>query len=234
MRSCFFSVMLLLLLGGALVVEGVRYEMHVYKTKSYASKDTSEAGKEEYRVTGYLKVGTKEGDIGCVKCNKDGNCAKDGKWAELTGSTDNPLTFDAYIEAWEDDVGKSCKFESGDNGRTRKTCTHKIDEGPQGQWNTATCGDKYNEIRYTWRWWPVNCKGGTGLPSADYSSNCADVSPGGKCIVQCRPQYLPSSATFMCSPTNKKTTNKVAGSRPTCILRTPPRLPAPTPAPHQP
>eukprot|EP00755_Sulcionema_specki_P008438 Sspe_Gene.5920::Locus_1978_Transcript_1_1_Confidence_1.000_Length_724::g.5920::m.5920 len=224
-------LVILFLLAGVRVpaVYGIGYEIYVYKVKSWENSRTWEPGTEEFTVTGYLRVSPTQRDLGCIQCSRNGDCERTGSWGRIWEEKDSwPAKFEAKIDAWEDDKGSRCSYNSGDDGRTQRSCWPTLQQGAAGSWNWGECGDGSHKIYYRWRWWYVNCRGGPGVSTSVYTHSCSNVQPGRTCTVSCRPGYLPASSIYRCASNNQKFANRVSGTAPRCILPTPAPTPAPT------
>lgn len=122
--------------------------------------DCWESGDEEY--TGFIFSwddvnGTQVG-TGCQTCNFNGNCT----YAQnifLQNRTNTAYTISARIDAWEDDGGDRCTWDSGDDCRRQETRSINFRETALPSNLVYTDGPVWGStddhtwsIRYTWRY----------------------------------------------------------------------------------
>eukprot|EP00755_Sulcionema_specki_P024200 Sspe_Gene.80700::Locus_51069_Transcript_1_1_Confidence_1.000_Length_1076::g.80700::m.80700 len=182
---------------------------------------------DEYVVKGSIGVGVNVKDLTCSFCAtpRGTTCVKQVQLAQLSGSEDGVTTYSINVTAWEYDIG-SCNYIPGDNDDYCVTeCVSDIRDGEPGVWNDFQCHcDLYP---YTFNlsklWYPVSCKGGlpSSLSSDAYTSDCAEVSPGGTCTVSCVSGYHPASSIFSCPSDNIYESSSVQGVAPECRTVTP-------------
>lgn len=163
----FSAIFLLSTLSNAQLVE-VNYRVQTRFISSYENYvgvfgpngDCWETGDEEY--SGYIfswdDVNGTQVSTGCQTCNSNGNCTY-AQNINLQNRTNTAYTISGRIDAWEDDGGDRCNWDSGDDCRRQETRTINFREtvlpsnlvftdGPV--WGSTN--DHTWSIRYTWRY----------------------------------------------------------------------------------
>eukprot|EP01062_Namystynia_karyoxenos_P040249 TRINITY_DN29365_c0_g1_i4.p1 TRINITY_DN29365_c0_g1~~TRINITY_DN29365_c0_g1_i4.p1 ORF type:complete len:1344 (+),score=98.81 TRINITY_DN29365_c0_g1_i4:85-4116(+) len=185
---------------------------------------------------------------------------KQGTWAQTSGTMEGSHYFDIKMKAWEDEVYPTCS-SVGDCGGlfccwTEGECkginfkaaapSTSLASGPVGTKVCPETADEHSYVTISWRFVPVNCKGGTGATGVnDVDVGCADVKPGESCKAKCdTTEYMYNEEMYDCEEKNDYEGNKlrhrtaplVCTKHPTASPSAPPsRQPstAPTTAPSR-
>ena len=100
------------------IAQQANVSLTIYVTKtSHVEEGCSEAGKEEFtgKVWFWTDTDTTWRGGSCRECTNNGNCTNSELTDGYTYSNTNAYVIDGYIDAWEDDMGDRCKYETGLN-----------------------------------------------------------------------------------------------------------------------
>ena len=130
-----------------------------------------ESGNEEYTAYGgfFDNANTNVDLSGCLQCNNNGNCNYGG--GTFIGSrSNNAYQLYYYIDAWEDDNGSRCSYNSGDDCRNAGSPGFLYFREITGPTNDVyyaggpQAGGSSHQIRLDWTW--------------KYSGNANALNPG--------------------------------------------------------
>ena len=130
-----------------------------------------ETGNEEYTAYGgfFDNTNTSVDLSGCLQCNNNGNCNYGG--GTFIGSrSNNAYQLYYYIDAWEDDNGSRCSYNSGDDCRNAGSPGFLYFREITGPSNNVyytggpQAGGSSHQIRLDWTW--------------KYSGNANALNPG--------------------------------------------------------
>jgi hypothetical protein len=130
-----------------------------------------ESGNEEYTAYGgfFDNTNTNVDLSGCLQCNNNGNCNYGG--GTFIGSrSNNAYQLYYYIDAWEDDNGSRCSYNSGDDCRNAGSPGFLYFREITGPTNDVyyaggpQAGGSSHQIRLDWTW--------------KYSGNANALNPG--------------------------------------------------------
>eukprot|EP01062_Namystynia_karyoxenos_P035779 TRINITY_DN26126_c0_g1_i1.p1 TRINITY_DN26126_c0_g1~~TRINITY_DN26126_c0_g1_i1.p1 ORF type:complete len:1491 (+),score=206.42 TRINITY_DN26126_c0_g1_i1:85-4473(+) len=135
-----------------------------------------------------------------------------GTWVETTGTLQASDYIEVHMEGWEELLGGRNPYCEQSSKRvfilTAATGSTSLNSGPSAAAIIPQDPGEHHYVTVTWRWVPVNCKGGTGVVGADTS--CDDVPPGGSCKAKCTSLYVYNEAMYDCDAKNKDEANKVS------------------------
>ena len=118
-------------LGSDFSTKGTQYTLQ-YKISKFQLTSGCTDGWGDSEFTAYGKVNGCS--TGCLQGSSNGNAnswAKSGNWCEDTINTTSP-TLDLELEAWEDDRGGSCDYNSGDDCLSKKSVRESLQ--PSTSW----------------------------------------------------------------------------------------------------
>lgn len=160
MKSYFLTTAAIIVLSNVLA-QNIDYTARI--TQFYGSNCGGEFGNEEHTWKGWLSdnFNTVETYSGCIQRNINGAVTQTGTYANRVRTNTPAIELRSRIDAWEDDTGSRCDFNSGtfssDDCRANQTCVYPF-------WNpveyqntvaTSTCGsgdynmNVYRSYRYS-------------------------------------------------------------------------------------
>lgn len=150
----------ILILSLCVNAQNIDYEARI--TQFYGSNCGGEWGNEEHTWKGWLSdnVNTTETYSGCIQRNTNGAITQSGTYAVRNQYNVTSTQLISRIDAWEDDMGARCDFNTGfnsDDCRVNQTCTYNFTNPLEYQWTVATntCGsgdynmNVYRQYRYS-------------------------------------------------------------------------------------
>lgn len=164
MKRIFTTLVLCAVLSPILLAQNVDYEMYI--SSFYGSSCGNDPGistTEEHTWLGWTRdnLSTIETYSGCQQVNRNGAATRTGTFAVRNRYNSTATTLYGRIDAWEDDMGDRCTYDTGfnsDDCRARSTCTYPLTNPLEYQWTTRgtnRCGSNdynmnvYYRYRYT-------------------------------------------------------------------------------------
>ncbi len=149
--------LLLILSSWSLLAQNVDYEARINRVYgSNCGNDPGFGTTEEHRWNGWLRdnVDLVESYTGCIQRNVNGATSMTGTFVTRNRYNTSATQLRTRIDAWEDDMGGNCTFDTGfnsDDCRANQSCFYGFFSPLEYQWTgrTETCGSgSYNLNTY--------------------------------------------------------------------------------------
>lgn len=163
-----------------LLAQNVDYNMHI--TRFYGSNCGNDPGfgtTEEHTWKGWTRdnLSPTETYSGCITRNVNGSTSLTGTYAPRSRTNSTATTVYGRIDAWEDDMGNRCDYNTGwnsDDCRANQTCTYNLTNPLEYQWTAATntcgTGDYNMNVFYQYRYSSTNLPAATEYTATTFST----------------------------------------------------------------